>query len=542
MYTYTQDPAAVGNIWAFSNVGIGTRTANAATGLDGGTTAGIFRESATTGQHSVWHYDGGSTLTSGLFYAEKYYIKPVNRTRMRIASSGGNPSSTFYVDFTNVTISDPNWSIALLANGFYRLSRTFTATASGVISTIFSLLDSNGSDTYLGSTAAGWNLGGAQLEQVVSATSPSSTYMARLAGTAVSRSADALSFTLPAGVASMTYTFANGRTQLVSASPGAHTVPTTLTNYQIASFIDVDLTQVAAPVLSVAGRIGNVTLQQSDITGLKTTDLAQFSGVKTSGSTQMFGSATFRNESAIFLWATGGAVTTLTGTSTRGVVIGFNALSAIPSGVVTTFTNSLAIGTQAASAATTYLVSSGVGDTVFGSTTSVTNSNAFGNEAGNAGTVASSDFMGNLAGKGTGTAMGRVIGIGVNTLTFQSATDTVAVGANAGQGLLATPGAINQSVLIGAQTGNTANAGSTVTNLLLVGFNIQPPTASPSNWLNIGNAIRGDMAGGTYTITTQTGTAAQLSVANMILSGLPTSDPGVSGRVWNNLGILNISP
>lgn len=33
-----------------------------------------------------------------------------------------------------------------------------------------------------------------------------------------------------------------------------------------------------------------------------------------------------------------------------------------------------------------------------------------------------------------------------------------------------------------------------------------------------------------------------LSAGNLFVTGLPTADPGVSGAVWNNAGVLNVSP
>jgi hypothetical protein len=547
LFTYTQDSS--NSVWSFGNVGIGTRTANAAVGLDGGTTAGIFREAATNTQHYVYHYDSGLTLTSGLFYAESYYIRPVNRTRMKVQITGGRTATIFYLDFTNVTTTNPNWSFVKLANGFYCLSQTFTATASAVPGTLFYTIDTLGNETFLGSTAAGWDLGGAQMEQVATATSPFTTYIARLAATAASRSADLLSFTLPSGASSLTYTFANGRTQTVSVAPGAYSVPTNLSSSQIASFVDVDLAQAAAPVLSVAGRTGNVLLSQSDIAGLRSTDIAFHAGLSLSASRIDIGTATafpsfIRTEGQLYHWGNDGPVGL--GGSSRYILIGSQAGKAL---LPASQNNAVCIGTAAAISATSIATSVVIGDTAGAAATSINNSVLIGNEGGNAQgtvTVSTSNIIGNLAGRGNGgsTNISQTDIMGASAFQFNTATSTVGIGYQAGYGNSGggQNRVINQSVLLGALTGTNFQGAGTSSNVILIGYNIQPSTATVSNEVNIGNVFKGDMSGGTYSMTTSAGGNALLTVANLLLSSLPTSSPGVTGRVWNNAGVLNISP
>ena len=74
---------------------------------------------------------------------------------------------------------------------------------------------------------------GAQLEVMLAGQrQEASTYIPTDA-TAVTRSADQISFTIPAGIASLQYTFDDGSTQTVAVSPGAYTVPTNLNRARI---------------------------------------------------------------------------------------------------------------------------------------------------------------------------------------------------------------------------------------------------------------------------------------------------------------------
>lgn len=534
---------ASNTVWRFTNTGIGTGVDNNATGLDGTTSAGTFRELTPSTVHQVWWRDAALTLTSGSFYAYQIFIKPVNRTKMYVTPSTiGNSNTPFYVDFANLTVTNSTWNIELLNNGFYRLYTSFAAIATAVPSMIFQNVNSLGQTTYAGSTAAGWDLGGAQLEAIASATSLPTTYMQRPNGTAVSRPADALAFTLPASSSKLTYTFANGQTQLVAVSPGAYAVPNTLDRYQIASFINVDLTQVAAPVLSVSGRTGNVALSQSDIAGLKTNDTARFSSLATSTSTLAIGPATFQNEGTLFRWTTSANINAVPlNSGNRTILIGPGAGKNL---LGTSQSNNVIMGADAAGAATLAATSTIVGDTAGGSNPSISNSELYGNEAGNGPTILASQMFGNLAkGGGLGATVTRATLMGFQGSTFNGLVDTVALGANVLYGTSGAVGSVTQSLVLGSSAGSTVGAAATtMTNLYLLGYNVQPPTATTSNYLNFGNFLKSDLSSNVFTFTTQAGGAARLSVATLTLSGLPTSDPGVPGQIWNNGGVLNISP
>ena len=63
-----------------------------------------------------------------------------------------------------------------------------------------------------------------------------SSYIPTVAATAT-RAVDAASFTVPAGVGTLTYTFDDNTTQTVAVSPGAYSIPTTLNRAWIKSIV-----------------------------------------------------------------------------------------------------------------------------------------------------------------------------------------------------------------------------------------------------------------------------------------------------------------
>ena len=67
---------------------------------------------------------------------------------------------------------------------------------------------------------------------------------------------------------------------------------------------------------------------------------------------------------------------------------------------------------------------------------------------------------------------------------------------------------------------------------ILIGYNVGVPTSTKSYHLNIGNLITGDMTSGSEFVKINGG---------LDLSSVPTTDPGVTGRVWNDNGTLKIS-
>jgi hypothetical protein len=123
--------------------------------------------------------------------------------------------------------------IVNVGGGVYRCTLGTTSTDSATsISAVLSPNSVSGSQVDWADTVANSNvyIWGAQLEQAASATSYTPTGAA-----IVTRAADALSFTVPGGVSSLTYRFDDGSTQKITVSPGAYTVPTSLNRANIIS-------------------------------------------------------------------------------------------------------------------------------------------------------------------------------------------------------------------------------------------------------------------------------------------------------------------
>lgn len=85
----------------------------------------------------------------------------------------------------------------------------------------------------------------------------------------------------------------------------------------------------------------------------------------------------------------------------------------------------------------------------------------------------------------------------------------------------------SRNVAIGSNIATNATSG---TNNILIGYGVKTPTADASNYLNIGDVLTADLL--TKILTVENG---------LVLKNLPTSDPGVKDRVWNDNGTLKIS-
>jgi hypothetical protein len=137
--------------------------------------------------------------------------------------------------------------------------------------------------------------------------------------------------------------------------------------------------------------------------------------------------------------------------------------------------------------------------------------------------------------------------LGVNTLyKLKTGSGNIAIGMQAGRGQGTTEG-FKHGVFIGEQTGyslcNNADyntligyhAGYYITsgvNNICIGKNAETPTPTTSNWVNIGDLYEGSR-----------NTSDKYAKINggLQLSDIPTSDPAIAGRVWNDNGTLKVS-
>jgi hypothetical protein len=104
-------------------------------------------------------------------------------------------------------------------------------------------------------------------------------------------------------------------------------------------------------------------------------------------------------------------------------------------------------------------------------------------------------YIGSSAGRSATLAL-RNVASGFETGYYDAGGDNTKLGYRAGKGT-----AINanwRNVFVGSNTGTSVTIGS---DNIIVGYNIDLPTPTTSNYLNIGNLITGDLSGKTATIT-----------------------------------------
>lgn len=200
----------------FDNVSWGktasTVTANATTAPSGNLTADKLVEDNTNNQHRI-EQTTTSVIGTNTF---SVFAKKSERDSvwLRIGISGA------YFDLTNGTISGISGvtaSIQNYGNGWYKCIIVRTSTVANEIARINLSIGVNA--TYVGTAGNGLFIWGAQLEAGANATS----YIPTVAS-AVTRNADVISKTGLSGITSITETFENGTTNVISGSPTSYTM------------------------------------------------------------------------------------------------------------------------------------------------------------------------------------------------------------------------------------------------------------------------------------------------------------------------------
>ena len=124
------------SIGSFSTGGSDTLTANAAVDPSGASTAASLLPNAVAAQHYLYLAGGGVSITNGTSYIFSAYVKPFGPTVYQ-ASLDPNNTTTYTSIFTLVgagSVTTPGLgagTIQQLANGWYRITQTFVATATG---------------------------------------------------------------------------------------------------------------------------------------------------------------------------------------------------------------------------------------------------------------------------------------------------------------------------------------------------------------------------------------------------------------------------
>lgn len=137
-------------------------TANATTAPNGTTTADKFVEG--TGS-SIHRFNQGLSIESGQSYTFSVYAKASERTRILLRTNNGSADQDTYFDLTNGTIISGTGTIESVGDGWYKVSRSLTATTSVSSNFITQLLLVNtGTNTsYTGNGTSGLFVWGAQL-------------------------------------------------------------------------------------------------------------------------------------------------------------------------------------------------------------------------------------------------------------------------------------------------------------------------------------------------------------------------------------------
>jgi hypothetical protein len=216
------------------------------TAPDGTTTA---RRLATSSNPAGW-YTIDNNLSGSV--CRSLYFKPVSGSMTIWLGSDQTGRSEGYIKIVSDTQSIStvgtvtSYGVEAVGGGWYRCWCIYSTTYTNTI------LYMNGSGTV--------DIWGDQQENTLANNRPSSFIDSGASNT--NRAADVVTWTVPAGVTSLTYTFDDGSTQVVSVSPGAYTFPTNLNRQQI-KYVDY-----TSPGYTLAATTGSVPLTQVS-TGLK---------------------------------------------------------------------------------------------------------------------------------------------------------------------------------------------------------------------------------------------------------------------------------
>ena len=137
-------------------------TANAIAAPNGTTTADKFVEG--TGS-SIHRFIQGASIIAGQSYVFSSYAKAGERTRILVRTNNGSSDQDTYFDLSSGSVVSGTGTITDAGNGWYKISRIFTATTSTTSSFICQLLLVNtGTNTaYTGDGTSGVYIWGAQL-------------------------------------------------------------------------------------------------------------------------------------------------------------------------------------------------------------------------------------------------------------------------------------------------------------------------------------------------------------------------------------------
>ena len=165
LVTYSEN--FINSSWAKLN---STITSNQEISPSGNLDADKFKESMGS---SVKRLNTSVSIVLGESYTASVFVKSAERTNILLRNFNGTSDIDTYFDLTLGTITSGIGKIERFKNGWYRISKTFTATSSVTNSFIYQLLlvQSGTISSYQGDGTSGLYIWGAMLEQGSFATS-----------------------------------------------------------------------------------------------------------------------------------------------------------------------------------------------------------------------------------------------------------------------------------------------------------------------------------------------------------------------------------
>lgn len=195
-------------------------TADQGTAPDGTATADLVAKDG-SGTHRAIQRTIVS-LTSGQTYTASIFVKAGTNTKAGLAFICGASSFSIWWDLSTTTptvlasTGTGSHAITSMGSGWFRLSITLLLPAG--LADVYHYPGQT--DAVTAGNVLFWQ-GQFELGSTPSSAIPTTA-------STVTRPADSVSFTIPAGVTGLTYLFDNDTTQTVAVSPGAYTIPTNL--------------------------------------------------------------------------------------------------------------------------------------------------------------------------------------------------------------------------------------------------------------------------------------------------------------------------
>lgn len=211
-------------------------TANAAVAPDGAGTGDLIAATST----GAYMSQTVANVTTAAF-THSCYFKAGNFQWLRfvVQSASGAHSAQFWFDLTNhapgvgtIAAGSPTiagYGVDDAGGGWSRCWATVQIPAES--SALLVLLAATGNGLGGQPASAQYYAWGAQIEPAVKPTG----YIGPTSAASASRSADAISFVVPAATGRLVYTFDDAGQQTIAVTPGAYTVPATLNRARIAS-------------------------------------------------------------------------------------------------------------------------------------------------------------------------------------------------------------------------------------------------------------------------------------------------------------------